>query len=138
MNKHDFNLYVLLSHYNIQQMMNSIGSSIFGRTISKKSAIGTVLRKINIKREAQQEQEKNMDQNTTNQETVSKSNSNHSSFSDKSNSLVDRHFKIRDTQENGNLSIRKLKGLKRDSEILEESLQDYVLLIFFGTIQRTS
>ena len=96
-------------------MMSSIGSSIFGRTISKKSAIGTVLRKINIKREAQ-EQEKNMDQTTINPETISKSTSNHSSYSDKSNSLVDRHFKIRDTQENGNLSIRKLKGLKRDSK----------------------
>ena len=32
--------------------------------------------------------------------------------------MVNRHFKIRDTEENGNTSVRKLKGLKRDSEIL--------------------
>ena len=97
--------------------MNSIGSTLFGRTISKKSAIGTVLRKINIKREAQ-EQEKNLDQIVMNQESTLKSTSLNPSINDKTNLMVDRHFKIRDTQENGNLSIRKLKGLKRDSEIL--------------------
>ena len=101
----------------LQNLINSIGSSLFGRTISKKSAIGTVLRKINIKREAQ-EQEKNLEQIMTSQETTLKSTSLTSSINDKSNLLVDRHFKIRDTQENGNLSVRKLKGLKRDSEIL--------------------
>merc|ERR1711963_665535 len=93
---------------------SSIGSSLFGRTISKKSAIGTVLRKINIKKEAM-EQEKNNDQCIESKVRVSSSIS---SNDEKTNLLSNRHFKIRDTQEDGNMSVRKLKGLKRDSEIL--------------------
>ena len=61
------------------------------------------------------EQEKNNDQYTESRPKVSSSIS---SNDDKTNLLSNRHFKIRDTQEDGNLSVRKLKGLKRDSEIL--------------------
>ena len=95
------------------KLICSIGSSIFGRTISKKSAIGTVLRKINIKKEAL-EQEKN----DFAAESKAKNNQSKLSFNDKTNLSTNGHFKIRDTQENGNMSVRKLKGLKRDSEIL--------------------
>lgn len=72
------------------------------------------MRKINIKKEAM-EQEKINDQCT---ESKAKVSSSISSYDDKTNLLSDRHFKIRDTQEDGNMSVRKLKGLKRDSEIL--------------------
>ena len=61
------------------------------------------------------EQEKNNDQCTESKPKVSSSIS---SNDDKINQLSNRHFKIRDTQEDGNMSVRKLKGLKRDSEIL--------------------
>ena len=72
------------------------------------------MRKINIKKEAM-EQEKINDQCT---ESKAKVSSSISSNDDKTNLLSNRHFKIRDTQEDGNMSVRKLKGLKRDSEIL--------------------
>jgi len=80
---------------------------------SKKSAIATVLRKINIKKEAL-EQEKN----DFFAESKTKTSQSKLSSNDKTNLSTNGHFKIRDTQENGNMSVRKLKGLKRDSEIL--------------------
>ena len=61
------------------------------------------------------EQEKINDQCT---ESKAKVSSSISSNDDKTNLLSNRHFKIRDTQEDGKMSVRKLKGLKRDSEIL--------------------
>ena len=72
------------------------------------------MRKINIKKEA-------LEQEKTNEalaESKTKESSSNSLSDDKTNLLSNRHFKIRDTQENGNMSVRKLKGLKRDSEIL--------------------
>ena len=72
------------------------------------------MRKINIKKEAL-EQEKNNDALA---ESKPKEISSNSVNNDKTSLLSNRHFKIRDTQENGNMSVRKLKGLKRDSEIL--------------------
>ena len=95
--------------------MISFGSSIFGRTISKKSAIGTVLKKINLKKEGQVEQDKIQQNKDDNASQNTRSN-----FSDKDKTglLNNRHFKIRDTLEDGNMSVRKLRGLKRDSDIL--------------------
>ena len=89
----------------------SFGSSIFGRTISKKSAIGSVLRKINLKKE-NQELEKRSDFGDDDEIR------NCSTSIDRNSILTNGHFKITDTEENGQMSIRKLKGLKRDSEVL--------------------
>ena len=97
--------------------MISIGSSMFGRTISKKSAIGTVLRKINLRKESQ-EHEKIPQQLVPSDDSVSKSTGSNLSYNEKNNLLINGHFKIRDTLVNGNMSVRKLRGLKRDSEIL--------------------
>ena len=43
---------------------------------------------------------------------------NYSMSTDRNSILTNGHFKITDTEENGKMSIRKLKGLKRDSEVL--------------------
>lgn len=90
---------------------SSFGSSIFGRTISKKSAIGSVLRKINLKKENQELEKR---PNFGDDDEIR----NYSMSTDRNSILTNGHFKITDTEENGKMSIRKLKGLKRDSEVL--------------------
>ena len=95
----------------IPNFIFSFGSSIFGRTISKKSAIGSVLRKINLKKENQElEKRPNFGDDDEIRNCLTSI--------DRNSILTNGHFKITDTEENGKMSIRKLKGLKRDSEVL--------------------
>ena len=74
-----------------------------------------MLRKVNIKKEAQDRAKKSQQHAN---DTINTDLGKLTPTYEKNSLLVNRHFKVRGVEENGNMSVRKLKGLKRDSEIL--------------------